>query len=186
MSSRFIHSDLLKIFPYINPRTLISWSERGLIKPDLLDSSGRGSSRVYSYSNLIEIGIVFELLRLGLPFSMIAAIMGSDAVMGLRNTKDFDVVLWTYRQAPDTTTNPPPSHNDPQKKAAPSSIRVPLPTVTARGAQVGPTQCARVEDFLADGGRLMLGGAAGDVSSILVVNVKGIKDLIDRQIRRLK
>ena len=86
---------------------------------------------MYSYSNLIEIGIVFELLRLGLPFSMIAAIMGSDAVMGLRDTKDFDVVLWTYRQAPDTTTNPHPSHNDPQKKAAPSSIRVPLPTVTA-------------------------------------------------------
>ena len=32
----------------------------------------------------------------------------------------------------------------------------------------------------------MLGGAAGDLSSILLVNVKGIKDLIDSQIRRLK
>ena len=55
MEYEFTHGDLRKIFPWIKSRTLIYWVERGLFKPDITEASGRGTTRKYSYKNLIEI-----------------------------------------------------------------------------------------------------------------------------------
>ena len=181
----YVHSDVLKVFPYINPRTLISWNERGLITPDVSNSSGRGSSRIYSYLNLIQIGIAHEFLRFGIPFSVIGSIMTGEAIMKLREGNDFDVVIWTYQQTPLAKSTPQRSHARLRSSDA-SSIRVPLPVVTAHGSQVRPAQCVKIDDFLADGGRIILGQPADDVSSILVVNVQGIKLFVDGQLRSLK
>ena len=95
MHDKFLHRDILNIFPWLKPRTLISWSERGLIKPDFSNAAGRGSSRVYSYGNLIEIGIVSEFLGHGIPFSIIEGIMNGSAVRKMKEEKDFNVVIWS-------------------------------------------------------------------------------------------
>lgn len=74
-------------------RTLISWSERGLIEP-LRDASGRGSARAYSYTNLIEIGIINELLQYGVPFTNIQLSMRSANMKKLLKNKTWDMVFW--------------------------------------------------------------------------------------------
>jgi DNA-binding transcriptional MerR regulator len=77
---KYTHGDILKMFPWLKPRTLISWSERGLIKADFGEASGRGSSRVFSYSNLIEIVTIADLSKTGLPFSVIKKIIQSKSL----------------------------------------------------------------------------------------------------------
>ena len=77
MEHTFTHTRILHIFPHVKARSMISWSERGLIKP-LRDAVGRGSSRLYSYTNLIEISIISELLRYSLPFSTIKLVMRNE------------------------------------------------------------------------------------------------------------
>jgi len=74
--SEFTHKDIVKIFPWLKPRTLISWSERGLIKPTFEDASGRGSRRRYSYKNLLEISFANELLQYGIHFHTIRMLIG--------------------------------------------------------------------------------------------------------------
>ena len=93
MKNQFSHTDTLKIFPNVKVRTLISWSERGLIKP-LQDASGRGSARAYSYTNLIEIGIINELLQYGIPFTNIQLSMRSANMKNLLKNKAWDMIFW--------------------------------------------------------------------------------------------
>jgi len=72
---QFTHKHIRKIFPWIKPRTLISWSERGIVIPEIEDAFGRGSKRVYSYGNLLEIAFADELMRYGIHFGMIQMAM---------------------------------------------------------------------------------------------------------------
>lgn len=74
IKAQFNHRDILAVFPSIKPRTLISWSEKGLIKP-LEKPINRGGKRIYSYENLIEIGFIRELLSWGLGFNKISSIV---------------------------------------------------------------------------------------------------------------
>jgi len=53
--------DIKTIFPFLKHRTLSFWVERGLITPDIEDAEGTGSTRLYSYNNLIEIRFVYEM-----------------------------------------------------------------------------------------------------------------------------
>lgn len=46
--------------PAIPPRTIQSWSEKGLIKPHG-DTTGTGKRRLYNFVNLIEIGVIKSL-----------------------------------------------------------------------------------------------------------------------------
>ena len=181
----YLHRDVLKIFRSVKARTLISWCERGLITPDVSDASGRGSSRVYSFFNLIQIGVTHEFLRYGIPFSVIGSVMNDQITAKLRESNDFDVVLWTYLRTPDVEPSPPRPDVLP-RASDPSAIQAPLSLVTSRGTRVGPTLCVSIDDFLADGGRLMLGRPAGEVSSIIAVNVQGIKTFVMGQITGLR
>lgn len=97
MNTTFNHSDILKVFPGIKARTLISWSERGLIRP-LQKASGRGSSRVYSYTNLIEIAILNELLQYGIPFAHIMLVMRGKEMRGLLKDEQWDSIFWISRE----------------------------------------------------------------------------------------
>lgn len=65
-SERYFHKDVIRIFPDLRPRTVISWAEKGLVKPGV-EAKGRGDRRVYTYSNLVEIGFIHELVSLGIP-----------------------------------------------------------------------------------------------------------------------
>ena len=93
MISEFRHRDLMKIFPSIKARTLISWSERGLLEPDIQDASGRGSSRCYSYKNLIEIAIIGEFLSYGIPFSFIRKVVKSKQFSRTINEEKWDTLF---------------------------------------------------------------------------------------------
>ena len=94
MKNEFVHKDLKKIFPWISPRTLIYWVERGLVKPSFADASGRGSSRRYSYTNLIEIAFIGELLRRGLPFTEIKRILDTEEYKKIIDKEKWDSVYW--------------------------------------------------------------------------------------------
>lgn len=61
-------TEIVKIFN-IKRHFVIHLVERDIIKP-LLDMKGRGKSRVYSYKNLIEIGIFIYLNKLDLSYEM--------------------------------------------------------------------------------------------------------------------
>jgi DNA-binding transcriptional MerR regulator len=192
MHEQFLHRDILNIFPWLKPRTLISWSERGLIKPDFSNAAGRGSSRVYSYANLIEIGIVSEFLGHGIPFSIIEGIMNGSAVTKMKEEKDFHVVIWSDRTIHGVTAQLRTTN---QFSAQTTSGTVPLSMAGwPHGQAVKPftrvtadtSACVKIDDFLAHGGKLLLGGGREDVTSVLIVNVRGIKMYVDRQIRGMK
>ena len=112
----FVHKEVLKIFPWINPRTLISWSERGLITPDFdKGGAGRGIRRRYSYFNLLEIAFVDELLTYGMPFSVIKAIIEEGNVGEQIRRKGCDLVF-VYNSAMNAT------RFDKNKKPAPMKV----------------------------------------------------------------
>ena len=206
MDLRFTHKDVLRIFPGIKARTLISWMERRLIVP-FTSASGRGSSRIYSYLNLIEIGIVSEFLKHGIPFSVIEEVMTSPAVKKLKEEKDFDVVIFHHRQTPTDISSTQDrvrlenhqvfSDRSPsgQGSVSPGGVSGSITIKTSEASLplkghlrirlANTTTCVKIDDFLKDGGRLLFGGEELDITSILVVNVRGIKTLVDRQLRGL-
>lgn len=57
--------DVARIFPNLNPRTVQVWVKKGVIRPAII-SSGQGFPVRFSYLNLIEIGLVWQIVRLGL------------------------------------------------------------------------------------------------------------------------
>ena len=82
----FQHKDVLRLFPWIKARTLISWVERGLVKPDFQDAAGKGTRRGYSYKNLIEILLVDELLSWGISYRDVGEIAHGSLVNGILKT----------------------------------------------------------------------------------------------------
>jgi len=72
----FYHKDILNCFPSLHPQTLISFSEKGLIKP-LSEPQSRGGKRVYSYSNLIEIAFIHSLMAYGISLKTIKRVVTS-------------------------------------------------------------------------------------------------------------
>ncbi len=61
----FTLGDVEKVFPNINRRTIQVWVKRGVIRP-AISSSGQGYPVRFSYLNLIEIGLIWQIVRLGL------------------------------------------------------------------------------------------------------------------------
>lgn len=57
--------DVSDIFPQINPRTVQVWVKKGVIRP-AVSSSGQGFPVKFSYLNLVEIGLVWQIVKLGL------------------------------------------------------------------------------------------------------------------------
>jgi len=62
-------------FSNVPSRTVQSWSERGLIIPDIADTSGTGTKRRYGICNCIEIGIVKSLTENRLALKIVGQIM---------------------------------------------------------------------------------------------------------------
>jgi len=62
------HKDILKVYSDLSPRSLVSWTEKGLLTPDHGDATGRGSMRKYSFDNVIQAGVIRELMAFGLTF----------------------------------------------------------------------------------------------------------------------
>lgn len=66
----YTHAEVLTVFPGLKGRTLQSWCDKKLIRPKR-DTSGSGYYRLYSYENLVQIGIVRNLFMVGLSLATI-------------------------------------------------------------------------------------------------------------------
>ena len=62
-------------FSGVGQRTVQLWTERGLISPDVADTTGTGQRRLYSFLNCVEIGIIQSLAQERLSFRLIREIM---------------------------------------------------------------------------------------------------------------
>lgn len=90
----FKHRDVLRIYPDLRPRTLISWVDKGLLSPEV-KASGTGTRNQYSVKNLVEIGVIRELITYRIPQSVVESIMrqlANEASL-LTEENDFDVVV---------------------------------------------------------------------------------------------
>ncbi len=54
---------------------LIYLCEKGVVRPDLQDAEGRGSSRRFSARNLLEFAVALRLRELEIPTSLVAAVI---------------------------------------------------------------------------------------------------------------
>jgi DNA-binding transcriptional MerR regulator len=63
-------------FTGVSERALRYWADRGVVVPDVADAVGRpGVRRRYSFPNLVECGIVLELLRYGINIVQVRDIL---------------------------------------------------------------------------------------------------------------
>jgi DNA-binding transcriptional MerR regulator len=90
------HRDVLKVYPSLKPRTLISWSEKGLLTP-VEKASGTGTRRRYSVRNLVEIGVILELVSYKIPHLFISGVMERLSRERLTPENNFDVVVVSSR-----------------------------------------------------------------------------------------
>jgi len=91
----YAHRDILKIFPDLKARTLISWSEKGLFSP-AIDASGTGSRRLYTKKNLVEIGVIRELISYRFSHDIIRPLIKELNNRVKKN--NFDMVIVARRQ----------------------------------------------------------------------------------------
>jgi DNA-binding transcriptional MerR regulator len=89
------HKDILKVFSDLSPRSLVSWTEKGLLTPDHGDATGRGTMRKYSFDNVIQAGVIRELMAYGLTFREI--ILVADHWKSEMKRFDYDCVLFFQR-----------------------------------------------------------------------------------------
>lgn len=50
----------------LQPRQVIDWAEKGVVRPEVADSVGAGKPRLYSDDNLLEFVLANELIGVGL------------------------------------------------------------------------------------------------------------------------
>ena len=55
----------------VTPRRLTYWDSTGLLKPSLKSASGRGSRRLYSFKDIVELKIIVRLLSSSLSLQRI-------------------------------------------------------------------------------------------------------------------
>ncbi len=55
----------------VTPRRLTYWDSTGLLKPGLKSASGRGSRRLYSFQDIVEVKIIISLLSSSLSLQRI-------------------------------------------------------------------------------------------------------------------
>lgn len=55
----------------VTPRRLTYWDSTGLLKPSLKSASGRGSRRLYSFQDMVELKIIIRLLSSSLSLQRI-------------------------------------------------------------------------------------------------------------------
>ena len=55
----------------LHQRTLDYWDERDVVRPSIQKADGKGTTRLYSYEDLIELRVVMRLRELGLSLQRI-------------------------------------------------------------------------------------------------------------------
>ena len=88
----------MKIFTWIKSRTLMSWTERGLLTPTFGDAAGPGTSRRYAFQDLIEIAFIDELLSYGMAFSNIKLYTTQEKYKEIIENQNWDMIFWVKRE----------------------------------------------------------------------------------------
>ena len=97
----------MAIFPEIKPISLIKWTERGLIKP-VYEPRSSGGKRLYSYKNLIQIGLVNELTLYGMLTPWIKEYLTKPQMAeNFEFHWDFTGVIFDFTGAPYMHVDPP-------------------------------------------------------------------------------
>jgi DNA-binding transcriptional MerR regulator/predicted RNase H-like HicB family nuclease len=55
----------------ITYRQLDYWDKTGLVRPSIKQARGKGSRRVYSFEDLVELRVIAQLLRIGVPLAAV-------------------------------------------------------------------------------------------------------------------
>jgi len=86
------HKDIIKIFPDLSPRSLVSWAEKEILIPGVEDARGRGTVRRYSFENVVQAGIIRELMALGVTFRIIKNFLGKQLRKRIKKL-DYECIL---------------------------------------------------------------------------------------------
>lgn len=60
----------------VSPKQLSYWAETGLVTPSFASGRGRGSSRLYSFRDLVQLKVVAELLGVGVSLQRVRKAIG--------------------------------------------------------------------------------------------------------------
>ncbi len=93
-NKEYQHKDILQLFKDLSPRSLVSWTEKGLLAPEYGDARGRGTVRKYSFDNVMQIGVIKELMSLGFTFREIKGLFTDDYKTKMKDLKYDCVFFW--------------------------------------------------------------------------------------------
>lgn len=94
----YTNKEVVQIIPELKPRTLIDWSEAKMFEPEQ-DADGIGSRRLYSFKNLVEIGVLRELISYRISRDMARTIMAALDERLSSDKDNYDFVI-AVRQQP--------------------------------------------------------------------------------------
>lgn len=60
-------ADVARRIVGITYRQLDYWDKTGLVRPSIKQARGKGSRRVYSFEDLVELRVIAQLIRIGVP-----------------------------------------------------------------------------------------------------------------------
>ena len=170
MKKEFLHRDVRKIFPWIKPRTLMSWTERGLLTPTYGDAAGPGTSRRYAFQDLIEIAFINELLSYGMAFSNIKLYTSQDMYKEMIENQDWNMIFWIKRQRVT-------SKNLPMDKGP--------AFVDAAGLSTSSAFHYRAGELLFNFVRIDDTNSISSITSAFVVNFHSLYDFVSKRIENI-
>ena len=74
----------------IPPRRVIDWVEKAVVRPDMADTSGSGTPRLYSETNLLEFAVARELVAVGITVRRVSELLQ----LLRRETRAHQRALW--------------------------------------------------------------------------------------------
>ena len=197
----------------ISLRKIINWVERGLVVP-VVDASGAGSRRQYSYINLLEFGLIENLFDIGLSIHLIKRILkdlrrDDNLDAWAENFDDFfkkaakKLIYWAkdqykknkyysghmYKDGVNNTIflkdiNP----EDPEHvKLVEEQLKPPKPLgiLAYRFKEDGSTEIKIVPLFEEDTlGTLFLNEYAYQSKGVIIINIGRIKEKVDKRIEK--
>jgi len=159
----FQHKDILRIYPDLSARSLVSWSEKSLLTPDHGDATGRGTVRRYSFDNVMQAGVIRELFILGFGFRDIRTFFTEHWKNEMKRF-NYDCVLIMHRQT--IRASNVPGRISPNFSARVFNMGV--------FKSLGASAVLEDSTYPLDNGELVLIGDAQLTTSVVVVNVSQI------------
>jgi len=176
-------TEIVKIFG-INRHLVINLVQRRILKP-LKDVRGRGKSRLYSYANLVQLGVFLHLTKLSISYGRASQLLGIIRSMENRGTlKELHyicVVGFTTGEYQEVNV-----FGDYEEKILPEkALSLVIKYFTGGGRDPIKDMEAKITVMAPSLSEIKSGIKENWMSYYFVVNVKNIKRYIDSKIREL-